>query len=46
MYCDILYRSVIDNGYRFKAAIVPGELTDTVLYLGHNQSDHNGYQRT
>ena len=43
---DILYRSVIDNGHKFSAAIVPEDLTDTVLLLGHNQSGHNGYQRT
>ena len=43
---DILYRSIMDNGHKFSAAVVPEELTDTVLFLGHNQSDHNGYQRT
>ena len=43
---DILYRSVMDNGYKFSAAVVPEELTDTVLFLGHNQSGHNGYQGT
>ena len=42
----ILYTSVIDNGHKFEAALVPGELTDTVLYLGHNQSGHNCYQKT
>ena len=42
----ILYRSIIDNGHKFRAAVVPEELTGTVLYLGHNQSGHNGYQRT
>ena len=42
----ILYRSVIDNGHKFRAAVVPEELVGTVLYLGHNQSGHNGYQRT
>ena len=42
----ILYRSVIDNGHKFEIAVVPEELTNTVLYLGHNQSGHNGYQRT
>ena len=42
----ILYRSVIDNGHKFRAAVVPEELIGTVLYLGHNQSGHNGYQRT
>ena len=43
---DILYRSVMDNGHKFSAAVIPEELTDTVLFLGHNQSGHNGYQRT
>ena len=42
----ILYRSVIDNGHKFSAAVVPEELIGTVLYLGHNQSGHIGYQRT
>ena len=43
---DILCRSLMDNGHKFNAAVVPEELTDTVLFLGHNQSGHNGYQRT
>ena len=43
---DILYRSIMDNGHKFSAAVVPEELMDTVLFLGHNQSGHNGYQRT
>ena len=43
---DILYRSIMDNGHKFSAAVVPEELTDTVLFLGYNQSGHNGYQRT
>ena len=42
----ILYRSIIDNGHKFKAVVVPEELIGTVLCLGHNQSGHNGYQRT
>ena len=42
----ILYRSINDNGHKFRAAVVPEELNGTVLYLGHNQSVHNGYQRT
>ena len=40
---DILYRTFIDNGHKFNAAVVPEKLTDTVLFLGHNQSGHNGY---
>ena len=39
-------RSVVDNGHKFEAAVVPEDLIHTVLYLGHNQSGHNGYQRT
>ena len=42
---DILYRTIMDNGHKFNAAVVPEELTDTVLFLGHNQSCQNGYQR-
>ena len=30
----------------FNAVVVPEELTDTILFLGHNQCGHNGYQRT
>ena len=43
---SILYRSVIDNGHKFEAVVVPEDLIGTVLHLGHNQSGHNGYQRT
>ena len=42
----ILYRSVIDNGHNFDTAVVPEDLTGTVLPLGHNQLGENGYQRT
>ena len=42
----ILYRSIIDNSHKFRAAVVPEALIGTVLYLAHNQSGHNGYQRT
>ena len=43
---NILYRSIMDNGHKFSAAVLPEDLTDTVLHLGHNQFGHNGYQRT
>ena len=43
---EILYRSIMDNGHKFSAAVIPEDLTGTVLLLGHNQSGHNGYQRT
>ena len=36
----------MDNGHKFSAAVIPEDLTHTVLLLGHNQSGHNGYQRT
>ena len=42
----VLYRSVVDNGHKFKAAVVPEDLIHTILNLGHNQSSHNGYQKT
>ena len=42
----ILYRSVIDNGHKFEAAVILEGLIGTVLHLGQNQSSHNGYQRT
>ena len=42
----VLYRSVVDNRHKFEAVVVPEDLISTVLHLGHNQSGHNGYQRT
>ena len=36
----------MNNGHKFIAAVIPEDLTDTVLFLGHNQSGHNAYQRT
>ena len=43
---DVLFRSIVDNGQKFEARVIPKSLVDVVLYLGHNQSGHNGYQRT
>ena len=43
---DILYRSIMDNGHKFSVAVVPEDLTGTVLLLGHNQCGYNVYQRT
>ena len=43
---NVLFRSIVDNGHKFKARIIPESLKDVVLHLGHNQSGHNGYQRT
>ena len=37
---------MVDNGHKFEVAVVPEDLIGTVLHLGHNQSGHNGYQRT
>ena len=31
-----LYRSMVDNGYKFEVAVVPEDLIHTVLHLGHN----------
>ena len=33
-----LYKSVVDNGHKFEAAVVPEDLIGTVLHLGLNQS--------
>ena len=43
---NILYRMVIENNHNFDAAVLPAELINTALFLGHNQSGHNGFQRT
>ena len=43
---NVLFRSIVDNGHKFKARVIPESLVDVVLHLGHNQSGHNGYQRT
>ena len=43
---DVLFRSIVDNGHKFEVRVIPESLVDVVLYLGHNQSGHNGYQRT
>ena len=37
---DVLFRSIIDNGHKFEVRVIPESL------VGHNQSGHNGYQRT
>ena len=42
----VLYRSMVDNGHKFEAVVVPEDLIGTVLHLGHNQLGHNGYWRT
>ena len=43
---NVLFRSIVDNGHKFKARVIPKSLVDVVLHLGHNQLEHNGYQRT
>ena len=43
---NVLFRSILDSGHKFKARVIPESLVDVVLHLGHNQSGHNGYQRT
>ena len=43
---NVLFRSIVENGHRFKARVIPESLRDIVLHLGHNQSGYNGYQRT
>ena len=43
---NVLFKHVVDNGQGFKARVIPDSLVDVVLHLGHNQSGHNGYQRT
>ena len=43
---NVLFKHIVDNGHRFEARVIPHTLVDIVLHLGHNQSGHNGYQRT
>ena len=43
---NVLFRSIVDNGHKFEVRVIPESLQDVVLHLGHNQSGHNGYQRT
>ena len=43
---NVLFRSIVENGHKFEARVIPESLRDVVLHLGHNQSGHNGYQRT
>ena len=43
---NVLFRSIVENGHRFEVRVIPESLKDVVLHLGHNQSGHNGYQRT
>ena len=42
---NVLFRSIVDNGHKYEARVIPELLVDVVLHLGHNQSGHNGYQR-
>ena len=43
---NVLFKCIVDNGHGFEARVIPHSLVDVVLHLGHNQSGHNGYQRT
>ena len=43
---NVLFRSIVENGHNFKVRVIPESLKDVLLHLGHNQSGHNGYQRT
>ena len=43
---NVLFRSIVDNGHKFETRVIPDSLVDVMLHLGHNQSGHNGYQRT
>ena len=43
---NVLFKHIVDNGHGFEARVIPHSLVDIVLHLGHNQSGHNGYQRT
>ena len=43
---SILFRSIVENGHKFEVRVIPESLQDVILHLGHNQSGHNGYQRT
>ena len=43
---NVLFRAIVDNCHKFEARVILESLRDVVLHLGHNQSGHNGYQRT
>ena len=34
---------IVENNHKFDAAVLPAELVNTALFLGHNQSGHNGF---
>ena len=34
---NVLFRSIVDNGHKFKARVIPESLVDVVQHLGHNQ---------
>ena len=43
---NVLFKHNVDNDHGFEARVIPHSLVDVVLHLDHNQSGHNGYQRT
>ena len=42
---NILYQMVVENNHKFDAAVLPAELVNTALFLGHNQSGHNSFPK-
>ena len=40
---NILYQMVVENNHKFDAAVLPAELVNTALFLGHNQSGHKWF---
>ena len=46
MHSSNSLRKVSYTGLWFEVAVVPEDFISTVLHLCHNQSGHNGYQRT
>ena len=32
---NVLFRSIVDNGYKFEARVIPESLVDVVLHLGY-----------
>ena len=38
---NILFRSIVGNGHKFEARVIPESLRDVVLHLGHNNNNNN-----
>ena len=43
---NVLFKHAVDNDQGFEERVILNSLVDVVLHLDHNQSGHNGYQRT